>query len=193
MLVDPVGQLGGAVMNGGRVVVGVTTSTSSAAALRRGQQEAWRSGRTLVVVHAWEPPEGEIVHARMPSAPMAALWQRQARRRLAGVLAEVLGADALGVEVFGVDVLDVSGLRIEPQVVRGPAWHVLPQLAAEPEDLLVLGGGGHGRITGLLRGTVRRRVLARAVCPVLTVAPPSAPWAARRALRRSEPGDFVLS
>lgn len=173
-------------MSGGRVVVGVTSSPSSRAALRRGLEEAWRSGRVLVPVHAWEPPEGETVYAWAPSPPLAALWQRQAGRRLADGLAEVLGG---GPEDSA---LAAAGLRIEPQLVRAPAWHALPQLAAEPEDLLVLGGGGRGQLSGLLRGTVRRRVLARAVCPVLTVAPPSAPWAARRALRRCEPADFVL-
>ncbi len=178
-------------MTEGRVVVGVSMSPSSAAALRRGLQEAWRSGRVLVPVHTWEPPEGEIVYARAPSPPLAALWQRQARRRLAEVLADVLGVEVQP----GAAALSpgATGLRVEPVVVRAPVWHALPQLAAEPDDLLVLGGGGRGRLPGLPRGSVRRRVLARAVCPVLTVAPPTASWSARRALRKSEPADFVLS
>jgi nucleotide-binding universal stress UspA family protein len=177
-------------MSDGRVVVGVSGSPSSVAALRRGLQEAWRSSRTLVPVHTWEPPEGETVYARMPSPPLAALWQRQAGQRLAEVLADVLGVETDRRAGAGAVPLDATGPRIEPQVVRGPAWHVLPQLASEPEDLLVIGGGGGGRLAGLLCGAVRRRVLAGAVCPVLTVAPPSASWAARRALRRSEPADF---
>ena len=37
-------------MNGGRVVVGVSGSPASLAALRRGAEEAFRGGRTLVPV-----------------------------------------------------------------------------------------------------------------------------------------------
>ena len=174
-------------MTGGRVVVGVSGSPSSLAALRRGAEEAWRSGRVLVPVHAWEPPEGEIVYARAPSPSLAALWERQARQRLADTLAEVLGTEpSLRPQ------LSLAGLLTEPVVVRAPAWHALPLLAAEPDDLLVLGGGGRRRFE-LLRGSVRRRVLARAVCPVLAVAPPTAPRAVRRALRRVEPSDLVLN
>lgn len=181
-------------MTGGRVVVGVSMSPSSVAALRRGLQEAWRSGRVLVPVHTWEPPEGEVVYARAPLPPLVALWQQRAEQRLAAVLADVLGVDRRpGPGALEALSLGVTGLRVEPLVVRAPAWHALPQLAAEPEDLLVLGGGGRGQLSGLLRGSVRRRVLARAVCPVLTVAPPTASWSARRALRKSEPMDFVLS
>ncbi|QMU70787.1 universal stress protein [Streptacidiphilus sp. P02-A3a] len=181
-------------MSGGRVVVGVSMSPSSVAALRRGVQEAWRSGRVLVPVHTWEPPEGELAYARAPSPPLAALWQRRAQQRLAEVLTEVLGVEPRpGAGVLEPPTVGTSGLRVEPLVARAPAWYALPLLAAEPEDLLVLGGGGRGRLTGLLGGSVRRRVLARVVCPVLTVAPPTATWSARRALRKSEPVDFVLS
>ena len=173
-------------MSSGRVVVGVSGSPSSVAALRRGAEEAWRSGRVLVPVRAWEPPEGELVHARFPSPELAAVWEQRAGQRLAGLLAEVLGA-----EPCLQPQQSAAGLRIEPLVVRAPAWHALPLLAAEPEDLLVLGGGGQR--FGLLRGRVRRRVLARAVCPVLAVPPPTASRALRRALRNTEPADFVLS
>jgi nucleotide-binding universal stress UspA family protein len=181
-------------MTTGRVVVGVGDSPSSLAALRRGVQEAWRSGRVLVPVRTWEPPEGEIVYARSPSPPLVAVWERQARQRLADALGAVLGVEAGPAEdLLEAVALGAAGLRIEPQVLRAPAWHALPLLATEPEDLLVLGGGGRGPLTSLLRGSVHRRVLARAVCPVLTVAPPKAPWAVRRALRNAEPADFVLS
>jgi nucleotide-binding universal stress UspA family protein len=177
-------------MTGGRVVVGVSGSPSSLAALRRASEEAWRSGRPLVAVHTWEPPEGEIIYARTPSPELAALWERQARRRLADALAGVLGVELRTGGPCGPQ-LAASGLWVEPVVVRACAWYALPMLAAEPEDLLVLGGGGRRRF-GLLRGPVRRRVLARAVCPVLTVGPPTASRAARRALRAVEPADFAL-
>ena len=176
-----------------RVVVGVSGSQSSVAALRRGLEEAWRSGRRLVPVHTWEPPEGEIVYARAPSPTLAVLWERQARQRLADVLAEVFGLDAQpDAGVLDALRLGAAGLPVEPLVVRAPAWHALPLLAAEPGDLLVLGGGGRRRFV-LPHGSVRRRALARAVCPVLTVGPPTAPRSVRRALLRAEPTDFVLS
>jgi nucleotide-binding universal stress UspA family protein len=185
-------------VTGGRVVVGVSTSASSAAALRRGVQEAWRSGRVLVPLHAWGPPEGEILYAKAPSPLLTGTWERLARERFADVLTDVL-TDAVGVapgpgpgRARFAALETPSGLRIEPLLVRAPAWHALVAVAAEPEDLLVLGGGGRGPVLRLLRGTVRRRVLAGAVCPVLTVGPPSVPRSARRALRRSEPCDFAL-
>ncbi|MBC3839856.1 hypothetical protein GXW82_05320 [Streptacidiphilus sp. 4-A2] len=108
-------------MTGGRVVVGVSGSPSSKAALRRGSQEAWRSGRVLVPVHTWEPPEGEIVYARSPSPPLAALWERQAGQRLAGVLAEVLGLEPQPDPDSADPVrFTANGLRVEPLVVRAP-------------------------------------------------------------------------
>ncbi|TGA93813.1 universal stress protein, partial [Streptomyces sp. MZ04] len=51
---------------GARVVVGVSGSPASLAALRVGVDEARRAGRVLVAVIAWEPPEGEGLYARRP-------------------------------------------------------------------------------------------------------------------------------
>ncbi len=176
-------------MNGGRVVVGVSGSPASLAALRRGAEEAFRGGRTLVPVLAWEPPEGEAAYRAAPCPPLLRLWEDRARRRLDAILDDVLGIPrARPCERPAPGGL-LTGARVEPRVVRADAWRALTAFAAGPEDLLVIGGGG--RAPGLFRGRVRRRVLALAGCPVLSVAAPRVPRSARRALRRARPADFA--
>lgn len=65
-----------------RVVVGVSGSPGSLAALRAGAREAWVSGRELVAVVAWSPPEGEGMFARFPDRAWAALWEAEAAATL---------------------------------------------------------------------------------------------------------------
>jgi nucleotide-binding universal stress UspA family protein len=161
-----------------RVVVGVTGSASSGAALRRAVYEARRAGTELVVVLAWEPPGGEAVYRRAPEPSLLRLWNRQARERLDAAVAAALGE------------LPVD-LHVETLVVRAPAAETLNALADRSNDLLVLGAGPRRSIAGYLRGTVRRRVVSTAKAPVLLVAPLSAPRAMRRELRRITPEDFL--
>ncbi|MCX4420352.1 hypothetical protein [Streptomyces mirabilis] len=52
----------------GQVVVGVSGSLAGLAALRTAVRAARSSGRVLVAVLAWEPPEGEVLHARNPDS-----------------------------------------------------------------------------------------------------------------------------
>jgi nucleotide-binding universal stress UspA family protein len=162
----------------GRVVVGVTGSPGSEAALRRAAQEARRSGRTLVPVLAWEPPGGEVAYRIAPEPRLAARWEQEACRRLEAAVDVALGGFPVGVPV-------------DPAVVRGPAAWALTALASEPVDLLVLGAGPRHPLARLLRGSVRRRAVARAKAPVLLVAPPALPRAVRRRLRRITPEDFL--
>jgi nucleotide-binding universal stress UspA family protein len=161
-----------------RVVVGVTGSPSSGAALRRAVQEARRTGRVLVPMLAWEPLGGEAVYRLAPEPALAAIWARQARQRLDTAVAEALGALPLDVQV-------------ELAVVRAPAPLALNALADQPEDLLVLGAGPRGPLLRRLRGRVRRHTLLRAKAPVLLVTPPALPRRIRRELRRAKPEDFL--
>ncbi|MBJ3808165.1 universal stress protein [Streptomyces flavofungini] len=140
----------------GRVVVGVSGpdgSRASLAALRAAAREARWGGRRLVVVLAWEPPEGEALYARWPDPDWARHWELVAWERLDAAFASVFA----GVPVGG---------AVERRVVRGPAGPVLCAVASRPEDLLVIGARG-GRRWG--RGRVRRYVDGHAGGAVMVV------------------------
>ncbi|MFD9885826.1 universal stress protein [Streptomyces alboflavus] len=154
----------------GRVVVGVSGadgSRASLAALRAAAREARWGGRRLVVVLAWEPPEGEALYARWPDREWARLWERAAWQRLDAAFDSVFGGVPAGVWAGG---------EVERRVLRGPAGPVLCGVASRPGDLLVIGARG-GRRWG--RGRVRRYVDAHAGGAVMVVR------GLRRALRPS--------
>ncbi|OAR23605.1 hypothetical protein A8W25_13775 [Streptomyces sp. ERV7] len=158
----------------GRVVVGVSGSLGSLAALRAAADEARRSGRRLVAVIAWEPPEGEYLYLRHPDPAWAAHWEQDARRRLDEAFADAFGGLPPGVEVREV-------------AARGRPGPALCTIAHRPDDLLVVGAR-----SGTWRARVRRYVLRHAECPLLTVPAPRAPKGAARELRRATAQDFAL-
>lgn len=144
---------------GGRVVVGVSGSLASLAALHRGVAEARERDAQLWAALAWEPPGGELGHRRSPCPPLLAAVREDAQRRL---------REALDAAFGGAD----PGVALRPVVVRGESGPALLHLADRPGDLLVLGRSG-----GLLRRGLRRSVTAycvrRAACPVLAVPVPA--------------------
>ncbi|MFI6845608.1 universal stress protein [Kitasatospora sp. NPDC050467] len=142
----------------GRVVVGVSGSLGSLAALHRAVAEARRTDAELVPVLAWEPPGGEIGYRRSPCPPLLAAVRDAAEQRL---------RDALETAFAGMH----PGLPIHPLVIRGETGPALVQTADRPGDLLVVGQSG-----GLLRRGLRRSVTAyctrKAGCSVLAVPRP---------------------
>ncbi|MGY0490921.1 universal stress protein [Streptomyces sp. WG-D5] len=161
--------------SGGRVVVGVSGSPASLAAVRSAVAEARRSGRPLVAVTAWEPPEGEATYRRWPDADWARHWHGRARARLAGAFEEALG---------GVP----ADLDVTPRVVRSRPGPALLEFASRPDDLLVLGV----RPRSLVRAA-HRHVRRHTVCPVLTVPVRPLQRAELRALRRVRATDFGVT
>ncbi|WKX71330.1 universal stress protein [Streptomyces sp. XD-27] len=156
----------------GRVVVGVSGSLASLAALRRGVLEARRDGRTLMAVLAWEPPEGEALYAKRPDPSWARMWEDEARLRLSRAFDEALG---------GVP----ADLRVVQRLVRGKPESALCTIAHRPDDLLVVGAArGGGLRARIRRSPVCRLVQAKAGCPVLTVPGPHLLSGEARALRR---------
>ncbi|MFG2720853.1 universal stress protein [Streptomyces sp. NPDC048416] len=161
-------------MTRGRVVVGVSGSLGSLAALRAAVDEARGGGSPLLAVTAWEPPEGEALFARNPDSAWARHQEDLARAALERAVQEALGKMPS----------DVAARKL---VVRGKAGPVLCALAGRPGDLLVIGARPGG-----WRGPVRRHVRRHAPGCVLTVPAPPRPRRTARALRHARAEDFAL-
>ncbi|RKE19966.1 universal stress protein [Streptomyces sp. TLI_171] len=141
-----------------RVVVGVSGSLGSLAALHRAVAEARRSGGEVLALHTWEPPSGEFGHRRSPCPPLLAAVREAATACLADAMTEAFG---------GAD----PGVPLAARTVRGRTAPVLLAAAGRPTDLLVLGPSGSWLHRGL-RGSVGTQCLRRAGCPVLVVPRP---------------------
>jgi nucleotide-binding universal stress UspA family protein len=138
------------------VMVGVSESSASAAALRWAADEARRRHAVLRVVHGWD------AEPRAPYAPAGA--QPTAAQQLAaadGGLTRVLRL-ALGPELPA---------ELSAELVRGIPERVLIDRSAEA-DLLVLGSGAPPSTAGRPVGPVVRACLHRARCPVVVVGAP---------------------
>ncbi|WP_042411662.1 universal stress protein [Streptacidiphilus carbonis] len=142
----------------GRIVVGVSGSLASLAALRHAVAQARATNRPLVAVLAWIPPGGEVGYRAAPCPPLAQVWRECAHERLRTAFEQALG-------VLPTD------LAIQPVVIRGPSGPALCETADRAEDLLVIGAGRRGPLARTLHGHVSRYALAHARCPVLAI-----PW-----------------
>ncbi|WP_280723718.1 universal stress protein [Kitasatospora sp. MAA4] len=134
---------------GRRVVVGLSGSASSLAALYRAVGEAGRLGAVLVPVAAWQRADEVLRPFDDPES--------QARRRLDAAFEQAFGGYP-------------SGLLIHPEVLRAEAAQALLAAADRPTDLLVVGSGRPGRLHRHL-GPVARYCKAHAGCEVLVVPP----------------------
>lgn len=60
--------------------------------------------------------------------------------------------------------------RISTEATLGDPAHQIIAVAEDRQaDLLVLGSRGHGRLAGLLLGSVTQKVISHATCPVVVV------------------------
>jgi len=141
------------------IVVGVSGSRASAAALRWAADEARRRDARLDVVLCWSA-EPRAYYAP-PRGQHGSCGQEYARQ-LAATVRKVLDGDT------------PHGLTAE--VVEGAAERALPAAAAGA-DLLVLGSTSSGH-AGFAVGPVIRACLGRVGCPVVVVGPggPGAAW-----------------
>jgi len=151
-------------MNGNKlaIVVGVSGSEASAAALRWAADEARRRHATLRVVRSWDAEftapyaaGGDLSRGQQREAACAELWAQM-------------------VTAFGPAC--PAGVVIE--LAEGVAERTLVDRSAGA-DLLVLGSASAGPGTGRSIGPVVRACLSRAQCPVVVVWGPL-PTAQRR-------------
>ncbi|MFF0752751.1 universal stress protein [Streptomyces sp. NPDC004267] len=155
-----------------RIVVGVSGSLASLAALRHAAALAHREDAALLAVLAWEPPEGESLHARNPDRAWARMWAGEARQRLARAFDDGLGGLP-------------EAVAVERRIVRDAPAAALLGAAGRTGDLLVLGTSPRrGRFGRLGRRPVLRAVMAGARGPVLVVPGPALRRGEARVLRR---------
>jgi nucleotide-binding universal stress UspA family protein len=143
---------------GGRVVVGVSGSLRSLAALHRAVDETRRRGAALTAVLAWTPAGGEVASRRSPCPSLLTACESAAAARLQQAFRDAFGGYP-------------EGLRLRLATVRGEPGHALTEVADRPDDLLVVGAGRRGGLPRLFNGRVSRYCVAHARCAVLAVPP----------------------
>lgn len=136
----------------GPVVVGHDASPESGAAIRWAAHEAHRRGRDLLVVFAYDLDLWTAPH-------LVRFWTPQDAQALAEE--RVQTGVALAREA-------VPGVVVRALTSRAAAAPALVGLS-RGADLVVLGDGRHGRVTGALVGSVAFAVTAAAECPVVLV------------------------
>jgi nucleotide-binding universal stress UspA family protein len=144
----------------GRIIVGVSGSLSSLAALRLAVGHARRTTGAMDAVLAWAPPGGETGPKVATPKVLVDLWTEMAAQRLRQAFDEALGGIPTDIDV-----------RLH--VVRGDPGKVLTCLAHRPDDLLVIGAGSAGAIRRRLHRTVGGYCTAHAGCPVILAPPPA--------------------
>lgn len=137
-----------------RVVVGVDGSEASEPALGYAFAYAASTGASLTVVHTWwwEPLEGINL-----GEPWIGDWTQIASQE-----------ESLVSEVLAGWTEKYPEVPVRSHVVRGdPVVELLDQ--SQNASLLVVGSRGRGGFIGLVLGSVSRRILKRASCPVVVV------------------------
>ncbi|MER5350115.1 universal stress protein [Kitasatospora sp. NPDC002551] len=143
----------------GRVVVGVSGSLGSLAALHRAVAEARRLDAEVLAVHCWTPVGGEFGYRRSPCPPLLSVCRDAAAARLRDALDQAFGGAW-------------AGVRLRSIAVRGETGQALVRCADRPDDLLVLGAGGRGALARVLHPSITAYCTRHATCPVLAVPKP---------------------
>jgi nucleotide-binding universal stress UspA family protein len=133
------------------VAVAYDGDDESRAALETAESLARRLGARLLLVAAVDPaPYGRVPAESKPQVEATA--REQAQRVLTQAV-EGVGGD----------------LPVESRVALGPASQALVQASADDVDVLVMGSRAYGPVRSVLLGSVSRRVVADASCPVIVV------------------------
>ncbi|MFH8384412.1 universal stress protein [Kitasatospora sp. NPDC018058] len=146
--------------DGGRLVVGVSGSLGSLAALHHAVAEARRVDVEVLAVLCWTPPGDELGYRRSVCPPVLNTGRDAAVARLRRALDEAFAGRH-------------AGARLRCQAVRGETGHSLVRCADRPGDVLVLGASRErGCLSRLIRPSVTAYCVRHATCPVLTVPRP---------------------
>ncbi len=144
-----------------RIVVGVDLSEPSLRAVDLAADLAGKYDAELVLLTVGHdiagPDPGLEAYARMEhiQEPVATIAVESLREGLADVQhrAAAKGAAHISTDVF----------------IGDPAEQILAYADSRQVDLIALGSRGHGRLAGLLLGSVTQKVVALAHCAVLVV------------------------
>jgi nucleotide-binding universal stress UspA family protein len=145
-----------------RIIAAVDGSASSLKAVKMAADLASKYGAGLVLLTVAQELSGAEraaleAYARQEEidVPVGELATEQAHNILAGAR---LQAEAKGAS------------RISAKTSSGdPAEEIIGVAKQEKADLIVVGTRGHGRLAGMLLGSVAQKVVAHAGCPVLVV------------------------
>lgn len=141
-----------------RIVVGVSGSPGSLAALHQAAAEARERHADLYAVLAWQLPGGGL-GGRATYGTAALREHREA------------AVEELRTLLDGAFAVRRPGVALSGLAVRGEPGPVLVEAAGSADGLLVVGAGSRGRWLPALRPSVARYCLAHAACPVLAVPP----------------------
>ena len=134
-----------------RIIWATDGSESAERALPTALELTAESNAKLFVVHA-----DEHIGGRGGNVPVLA-DERDVQNKLASQVNELLES--------GVD----ATLRVISGIGKDPA-DLIAEVARETEaDVIIVGTRGHGRVAGMLLGSVTQRLLHVAPCPVLAV------------------------
>jgi len=143
------------------IVVATDFSEKSSFTLRYAQAIARRHGARLLLVHVIDP----VGYAFPTGAPDFVAADKSAREELSRMEEEVRN----------------QGISIHSVVETGNICDLILQTIRDYDgELLVLGTRGKTKAGRAALGTIARQLLAKAPCPILTVAPdaePLLPWA----------------
>ena len=120
--------------------------------------------KTVVLLHVVDT--GTIIPPRATAQPQLKQSLAEADRAGNALVARLTqtATTALGQAATG------PGTKVQTQVIRGPvAQTILAQAKRRKVDLLILGSRGLSDIRGFLLGSVSRRAVTMAACPVLVV------------------------
>lgn len=145
-----------------RIMAAVDGSPASLRAVALAADLAGKYGAELLLATIAQPLSAALtaeletyVRQERIDVPLGELGSAHAETVLAGARLE---AEAKGVT------------RIATRSSSGdPAEEIVALAAERRADLIVLGSRGHGRLAGLVLGSVAQKVLAHAGCPVLVV------------------------
>jgi nucleotide-binding universal stress UspA family protein len=147
-----------------RVVVGVDSAETSAAAIAMAFEEAALIGADLTAVHAWEAPFFDAPGGKGGGIP---------REVLQGAMGEVVTKEERTLQHALAGYSDMyPDVSVRQMVVhQKPAAALVA--ASQGARMLVVGTRGRGNVAAMLLGSVSYRVLHQAHCPVAVVRPMS--------------------